>query len=278
MKKLALLIALMLNIGTYAQITLDFEKPSTPLVPVKISNTVVKYMQVGWDSLFITNTFRLLNADGSVYKDINLPPPPPNAKRINGLDYITSSLFDTDSTTIEYLVTYECDSLNGPNHYPYDHIVIADENGNILLNEKFADLFVYSSYPNQPIFQVGNQTKMVLWYTISASDYQYYQFMRSKVFTLPGHLPNGMDESRTLSNNGMKIYPNPNNGNFFILSKSFENNVNTIDIYSVNGKLIDTYQSTGNPMQVSNLNIGNGMYLISPRDKTMKGSRVVIQK
>lgn len=275
MKKLTLLFVLMLSIGTYAQITLDFEKPLTPLVPVKISNTVVKYMQVGGDSLFTTNTFRLLNADGSVYKDISLPPKPPNAISINGLDYFTSSLFDTDSTTFEFLVTYACDSLYGPYHFPYDHVVVANENGNILLNEKFADLFVYNSYPNQPIFQVGNQTKMVLWYSITTTD---YQFMRSKVFTLPGHLPNGMDESKTLSNNGMTIYPNPNNGNFFVLSKSFEKNVNTIDIYSVNGKLIDTYRSTGNPVQVSNLNIGNGMYLISPRDRTMKGSRVIIQK
>lgn len=275
MKKLTLLFVLMLSIGTYAQITLDFEKQQTPLVPVKLSNTLGKYLQIGWDSLFTTNSFRLLNADGSVYKDISLPPKPPNAISIYGLDYITNGLFDTDSTTIEYLITYGCDSLYGPYHFPYDHVVVADENGNILLNEKFADLFVFNSYGPQPIVQVGNQTKMVLWYTIYAPD---YQFMRSKVFTLPGHLPNGTDESKTLSNNSMNIYPNPNNGSFFILSKSFENNLNTIDIYSINGKLIDTYRSTGNPVQVSNLNIGNGMYVVSPRGRSMKGSRVVIQK
>ena len=276
MKKLSLLFSLILSIGCYAQISLDFEVPSVRLIPVKISNTVVKYMELNKDSIFTTNTLRLLNADGSVYKDILVPPNPAYSTGITYLDYVTSSLFDTDSTTIEYVVTYECDSLYGSFHCYYDHVVIGSENGIPLLSEKYADLFSnYFSYNYSPIVQIGNQSKLVLWYSFQGLN---GQFLRSKVFNLPGHLPNGTDESNTWGNNSMNIYPNPNNGNFFILSKSFENNINTLDIYSINGKLIDTYKSTGNPVQVSNLNIGNGMYVVSPQGRSMKGSRVVIQK
>lgn len=275
MKTQTIIFALILNVSTYAQITLDFEVPSAPMVPVKISNNVVKFLNCTLDTIFVKGSFRLLNSDGSVYKELFLPPNPQYATAIAEIDYVTATLFDTDSTTLEYLITFMCDSVSGGNHYTYCHTLIANENGVALLDEKYASTYTFSSYSFQPIVQVGNQSKLVLWYSyISPTEH----FLRSKIFNLPGQLPSGTDESKSISGNGMTIFPNPNAGNFFVLSKSFENNVNTLDLYSLNGKLIDTYRSASNPVKISDPNLSNGIYLITPRGTVSKIGRVVIQK
>jgi len=275
MKKFTLLFAMMLSIGSFAQITLDFDVPLSPIVSVKLSNSVVKYMNCTLDSIYTKGRFRLLNSDGSVYKEVFLPPNPNYASGLAEVDYVTTTLFDSDSTSIEYLVTYQCDSINDVNHYYYFHTVIANENGVVLLNEKYASTYTFTATSYKPIVQVGTHSKLILWYSYS-SGYEY--FLSSKIFNLPGHLPSGTNDAKDASSNGLSIYPNPNNGNFYILSKSFENNINTLDLYSLNGKLIETYRSAGNPVQVSDQKIGNGIYLITPRGATGKGSRVVIQK
>lgn len=60
----------------------------------------LKYMAI---TAYQLSTANIYNEDLSVYRVLTIPPPPPGFS-YNAINYVTEDLFDTDPTTIEYLI------------------------------------------------------------------------------------------------------------------------------------------------------------------------------
>jgi hypothetical protein len=110
--------------------------------------------------------------------------------------------------------------------------------------------------------------------------YEYANFLQyqTKVFNLPGKIPFGTDDKITDMPNYPVLYPNPNNGSFFIRFHSNGENDHQIELYSTTGKLIDTYKSFSNPTHINNLNLSEGEYLINTRSKGNNSTTKMIIK
>jgi hypothetical protein len=102
MKKIIIAFLMVMSIHGYSQITLDFQSQVPNMRTVKLSNTLTKYTRDFNDAELITQ-FTLYNLDGSIYKTIYLPPKPYDTSFVYYISNITNSLFDTDTTNIEYL-------------------------------------------------------------------------------------------------------------------------------------------------------------------------------
>ena len=250
-------------IGGFSQITLDFTTSDINLTPVKLSNTLTKYFhQPFWTKV---NYFSLDNLDGSLYKTIQMPPNPDTSCIIEIVGFVTTSLFDNDPSTIEYIVHYDfCDSiLSGA---PWMVRVIR-EDGTILLDE------AYASYNYLEIYNTEQGAKlMLLYYDGNSNPYE------KRVFSLPGTLPSNVDNNLVESLKP-SLYPNPNNGTFFINVNSRSGETGTIDLYTLTGKLIGTYKSDGKVTQINEPGLSNGVYMINA--KTSQGfqrAKMIIQK
>jgi hypothetical protein len=102
MKRTIIISILFISVNCFAQITLDFQSNNGNIYPIKLNNSTTKYLDDSMcDSL---NEFVLYNNDGSYYKTIFMPTKPSQNAHVSNLFYVTTSLFDNDSSNIEYLV------------------------------------------------------------------------------------------------------------------------------------------------------------------------------
>jgi Secretion system C-terminal sorting domain len=264
MKKVILFLLLIQSIGGYSQISLDFQSSLLYMQVIKLTNSETKYF--GFDQWYNNqNQFSLYNLDGTLYKTIILPAKPDTSALVNGIWYISKSLFDNDTSTIEYVVEYVYDSI--PTSFLSHNIEVIREDGTILLNELTAEYpFVYST---------ENGAKLMLSYAYATGG----NFYQTKVFNLPGKLPNSVNEEMEDNNNYISLYPNPNYGSFFINLHSKEGQVNIIDLYTNSGKLIDTYKSTGTLIQINRYGLSEGLYLLNNRNgKISTTTKMIIKK
>jgi hypothetical protein len=119
------------------------------------------------------------------------------------------------------------------------------------------------------------ETKLVLHYT----DFSGQGFNETKVFSIPGHIPNGLHNEMQKMNRNLSIYPNPNTGSFFVKLYNNEGEKQVIDLYSENGTLINSYISSGNIAEINNTGIPEGIYFINSRVKGIKATaKMIIQK
>lgn len=269
MKKTFLFISLLLNIAGYSQITLDFQSSITSLIPVKLNESETKYLEEDIVLISSQNQFRLFNLDGSLYKTIQMPPKPSPSSWIYGIYYVSDSLFDNDPSNIEYIVFYNCDSVVAGS---YHLMRVAREDGTILLSEPNASI-LQMDFDYIPVFNSEQGTKLILHYLYGNE--HYYQ---TKVFSLPGKLFTANKNEPWDSQNTLSLYPNPNNGSFYIKIHSNNNNSQMIDLYSTDGKLIDSYKSTGNLTHINNLGLSEGIYLINSRFKGINSTTKMIIK
>jgi hypothetical protein len=275
MKKLFFFLLFITSIAGYSQISLDFQKSIPYLYQFKLNNSETKYIDFDLYKIDSTNQFSLFNLDGSLYKTIQLPPKP-DSSRVELIDWVTESLFDNDSSTIEYLVFYSKDSAYGANY----RAKVAREDGTILLDEPNATYnYLYLGqwgFWSTRIFNTEDGTKLILYYSYARQNGYPSQV---KVFNLPGKIPNGIPDIQRVINNNLSIYPNPNNGSFYINLHSDEGNSHIIDLYSINGKLIETYKSTGTLTHINNFGLSEGVYLINTRSKSKNSTtKMVIKK
>ena len=269
MKKFVLICILLISFEGYSQITLDFQTSVIYLRTVRLSNTVTKYSRdFNYANSIID--FSLYNLDGTVYKTIYLPPKPDPSASIYYISNISESLFDNDSTNIEYLITYIIDSAG----YSFSQVQVVREDETILLNEpKAGPDFWPSNFDDASIYCTEEGTKLRLYYAFATGiDYQ------TKVFNLPGEIPTSIMEDKNLSNNSLSIYPNPNNGSFSINLQSSEG-ISTIDLFSSTGKLINSYKASGNNLNITNSGLSEGLYLLNATsNKLYLRSKIIIKK
>jgi hypothetical protein len=265
MRKILLFVLIFSCVEGFSQITLDFQTPLVNLTPVKLSDTETRYLDQPYE-WGLQDQFSLYNLDGSLYRTIQMPPKPDTAAWIEIVDYVTNSLFDNDPSTIEYLVHYDwCDStLSGA---PW-RVEIIREDGTVLLNE------AYASYNYIRLYNTEQGAKLMLMYYNGISvPYQ------KKVFSLPGVFPTSTENEVISQNNGLSVSPNPNNGSFLININTGSGESGAIELYSMSGKLIGTYTSTGSATRITNTALPDGMYLLNA--ETSKGcqrTKIIIQK
>jgi len=261
MKKLLLFLLVITSIVGNSQISLDFQSSSVFMNVFKLTDSETKY--IDYPGIPNQNQFSLYNLDGSLYKTIIMPAKPDTSALIYWKWFISKSLFDNDSSTIEYIVEYIYDSIPGAN---YHHVQIIREDGTILLNELYADS------PN--IYSTEDGTKLMLNY-VYANGY-YYQ---TKVFNLPGKLPNMVKEEMGAINNNLILYPNPNNGSFYIKFLGKAGEKNTIDLYNGIGKHIDTFKSDNNLIHVNKYGLPDGVYFLNNRVSVLRSTtKMIIEK
>jgi hypothetical protein len=274
MKKYLFFLLLIFSLQGISQVTLDFAKPGKSLVPVSISQSEKKYICTDWDTVFQNNYFDIVNSDGSLYKQINLPAKPPYAQGIQGIYYVSLSLFDTDSTNLEYLIVYNCDSVTTYDNL-YNRIKIVREDGTILLDQYYAFL-LEESYSNgvvSSLFEMNNQAKLILWYFNTVN-----QLIGTKIFTLGGQIPTNVEKINSY-NNQMTVFPNPNNGNFFVKINSIEKGLYNLQLFSTDGKLVTTFHSSENPASFSGTSLPDGVYYLkmSQKNSSINVSKMVIK-
>lgn len=273
MEKLILIFAILVHSTGIAQIELDINVNGELLYPVQISNASIKYIGYHYDSLGnqLSDKFFLFNPDGSLYKEIPLPTMPPNFYLGFNIIYPSTTLFDNDSSTMEFMIYFYCSKIGGN---PYPQVRIAREDKTILLDEPYAQIYGPDLYLSR-IFQIGNKTKMILTYQDPENPGNYW----TKVFKLFGKLPNGINEEQQFTQNQPLLFPNPNKGSFSIKVHSKKGEASIIELFSMDGKLIKTYKSMGNEIEINNPELPNGLYLISTQSRNQKSiNRMIIEK
>ena len=256
---------IIVSIESNAQISLDFQK-SGRLYYFKLNNSETKYIDEGTIEFTSPDQFSLFNLDGSLYKTIQLPFKPDPTATINNVSCVSTTLFDNDPSSIEFLLNYKW--YVNPTGY-VEKVIVARENGVILLDEMYATTYYFRPL----VYGTEEGTKLMLFYAFPDSlDYT------TKVFSLPGEPPVNVDNEIDRNKNEMVIYPNPNNGSFFINFHSNDSNNNQIELYSTNGKLIDKYKSSGNPTHINSLGLSDGVYFINTRSKGVNSTTKMLIK
>ena len=265
MKKYFLLLFLVFSITSYAQFPLDFQTINYNLVPLKLSNTETKYVDIS--TVKNDNYFSLYNLDGSLNKMIQLPPKPEPSAQIEIIDFITNSLFDNDPSNIEYLVHYDpCDSIACGAPWM---VKIIREDGTILMDAPNA------SYSHLEIFSTEEGTKLKLAYYFHPVSYPDYV----RFYSLPGALPTAITNFSNHLNDSFTIYPNPNNGSFFIKVNSDQNNLISYSLYNEDGILVDSFMSCEKTIKQFINNIPSGVYLLKSISNTINQTeKLIIQK
>lgn len=208
MKSLLLLPLLLFLLRADAQITLENTYPVAFNNNTGSSFGLDYYSYFGYKYFYVNNaanTITIYNLNHSVNRVITIPAQP----TAYSVSYLTTQLFDTDSTDFEYIV--ESGAVTGTKVY--------DENGAVLLQ---ADSFFlwdggYNSPTGklmQPIMNTNNGTKMLL---------TKIDQLLTKIFALPGMLPcppcGNLSVSPPLSAGDSELFqglsepfPNPANG------------------------------------------------------------------
>jgi hypothetical protein len=262
MKPILITFLTLIGFLGYSQITLDFQSQLFYLVPVKLSDNETKYFDSEYNALIAKNQLPLYNLDYTPYKTIVLPPKPDSSATFT-IEYISRTLFDNDPENIEYMVTYVYDSVSSS--FQYLRTKIIREDGTILFDE------LNAAYPN--IYSTENGTKLMLFYRYASGNY-----WNKSVFSLPGMIPS-VEEQSNLSGSQLRLYPNPNKGSFSIQLRSNEGKENVIDLYNSGGKLIDTYKSSANLLQINNFELPNGLYFLNNRfDNKRSVTKMVIKR
>ena len=214
MKKIYLLASMCFFFShAFSQITLQSSFPQNLIYHAKYKNCGDKLIYAD----YLNNVITLYNLDQSVYKTINVPSIPTNTNGY-GLEYLSESLFDTDSSTFEYLMI----GSEAVNNQYLPHTYIIDEQGNILfVRDTLSPAFVYSGIVSVtghdlPIFSTDSGTYMRLTSVGSVPNIHHTEF-----YKLPGKLYEGCccedgfqltgeeDANKPAGNFSVNSFPNP---------------------------------------------------------------------
>ena len=265
MKHSFLLFILLLSIEGFPQITLDFQTSVYGMIPIKITNSRTKYFATDFDKINIENKFYLYNLDGSVYKTIQMPVKPDPSATIYSIYAISESLFDNDTSQVKYLVSYNWDSIPNNTSYQYNKVRVIREDGTILLDEMNA--YIYFCWPLDfsglgiSVYNTEDGPRLKL--NFQFANLTYYQ---TRVFTVQGQIPTGVQDQIPKRTDDLVLYPNPNNGSFFLKFKKFDDRNYMIDLYTIQGKFIETFKSSGNPTHINTPGLSEGTYLLNTRN------------
>ncbi len=225
-----------------AQITLDFADPSLSTFQfqvIKLQHSGTKYMD---NSKLEQLELNLYNLDGSLFNQIILPPEPfgTTNRYVYG---VSESLFDLDSTNIEYLIVYARtfdptpgDTSGATITFAETHIL--SENGTLHFKEKGASLkqMIPGLSPNPYLTEDGFKIALSITDTLTGA------FEGVKVYSLPGSMPTALKTDEEAFDFGAQLYPNPSYGALNISWKnqgSERKQVSEVRVFSPEGRLLE---------------------------------------
>jgi len=269
MKKLLLMTLLLLATITKGQITLEHFYPNIfSFSFVRLSLTDNKWAVID------TNTITLYNLNHSFYKTISIVGAPVETTDVL---YISKGLFDTDTTTIEYMIDKR-DSRETQ---------IFREDGTVLFSDVFcsADIGSYSGNPVRPawdpIIISSNGPKMILHTTDSIGYPNGY-----KVYSLPGVYYPSFVSRNNPTENLMQLsnpFPNPS-GNSTKISYTIPEGEKNVEIvlYRLNGTEAKRFQVDNrfDTLELNNSDLPAGTYfyqLVSKNQQSASRKMVVIK-
>ena len=186
MKQLLFILALVFTIQAKAQVTLEHSYDGFGTIGhLEFQDDKYAILETA------NNRCRLYNENHSLYKTINLPVPA--GYTLNGLQYVTDGLFNTDNL-IEISYTYYIQSGSS---YVYENRV-ANENGQILVTITGASSVLVDFFEDS--------WKYIAWiYDYSSYPYQ----IDTRYYSLPGQLITSNSNTKFSENRLKSPYPNP---------------------------------------------------------------------
>lgn len=284
MKKKLVILFIMLSACkiSFSQVTLDYTYPASStgnsvnfaLIEIYPGEYKYAFYDMGASNL------SLYNLNHTLFQSITIP------ATFNGNDwfqvmYVTRSLFDCDTSNIEYLLNYGFIGAPGGTT-PY--VKIVRDNGTVLFTETNASALTqgWANLSMGPVYSTPNGAKMDL----------YNANWDLKIYSLCGQLPpsylSGPGNTTGLSSGNAenfinRVYPNPSK-NKITIDYSFPDDVRQAELflYDANGK--ETRRLKIGPafksvqLDTDGMNAGVYNYVINADGRLFKGSQLVIVK
>ena len=275
MKKIIFVALIAFAINTKAQITLQFTLDSVAInnqfYCTDLGNNDFKYVLV---DTFI-NGFHLYNMNMTPYLTVNIPTT--YGKIASGYlpIYITKTLFDCDSTNIEYVYEDQLNALKTPFY------VFRTDGTQLLKVDSANGPYCFGSYGGshdvRPIQKTSDGAKLFLQY----HNQQYNSGI--KIYALCGTLPTTNVYDFSTQKSYMKVYPNPTNMeiNFQITPP---NNQEEFQLVIIDGNAKEqrrekiTSASNKYSLDVSNLESGVYYYTLCTKSKVYQTGKFILTK
>jgi hypothetical protein len=210
-----------------AQINLEHSFSGASMYTPTNTNTQTFYYSFDATSSILT----IYDNNYSLYKSITITPP--NGYKTPAFTGgISNKIFNTDDL-VEFCFSFTSNSN------PYESkLLLYNENLQVLKDfGNRISLFIFKT--------VDNVTKCsVTGFTINGSVITYYQ----DIYHLPGNLPVDVNTELPIINEQFP-YPNPTNSFIVIPVTLKENETSIINIFNLNGQIIDSKALTGNEKQ-----------------------------
>jgi hypothetical protein len=285
MKKIMFLILALYTVNTEAQITLESSQYQGQLRYIHLEYSGFKYAVT--NSMNQPTQMNLYNLNHTLYSAITLGAVPANAYSWH-VQYVTETLWDTDSTDIDYAIV---GSLNGANYFTR----VYHENGNLIFSNDSCTFWYgmggdFGNPVSTPIFNSDSGAKMILWYWPDNFN------IKSLVYCLPGKLecmkcydntnscesildaPNMLKEK-----NNLNAFPNPSSNTTTIPYNLPEGEKRgEIIFYTTDGKEVAKFKvdNTFNQIIISNTDLSSGTYYyqLKTEKNVSEGKKLVIIK
>jgi hypothetical protein len=270
----------MFSFKTNAQITLDTIVHPWNLIgydfyPVQISNTETKY----YFQDTLNNTFNLYNMDFTPFMT-NIAVPEPFDPFVYNYEviYLSRSLFDCDTSTIEYAYTAIGSGSSGA--YKSFYIMRTDGTQLFRLDSAVAPYCfgcLNGSQETRPIINTSAGAKLFLYYPSNTNNLNIY--------SLCGVLPeaDNIFDFAQLNQSLVKIFPNPAS-NSLTFQINLPDNMNEYELIIIdnNAKEVrkEKINSSSNKyvIDVSTFSSGNYFYSIRTNEKVYKSGKFTITK
>lgn len=276
MKKLILITSVLVSvISARAQITLDTTINNSLYLGYGFKLVQISKDETKWyfcDTL--NNTFSLYNMDFTPFIT-SISVPEPFAPYVTSMQvlYITRSLFDCDSTNIEYAYYAPLDATK-----PF-RIVRTD--GTILFQKDSAVApYLYGATLGgtdviRPIVNTSSGAKLFL--------QKYPTVSTTYVYSLCGTLPTDVFDFKLVESSFVKVFPNPasNSLNFQI---QLPDNINEYELVIFDADATEMFRkkinphSSNFPLDVANLSGGAYFYSLSSKSKSYQSGKFLITK
>ncbi len=259
----------------FSQVTLDYDVDSVNIgtfYPIDLGGNNFKFLKLNTAA----NTFTLYNMNMTVYMTVAIPPSAPTLASGYIPIYVTTTLFDCDSTNIEYAYSNPYASVIADTFY------IFRTNGNLLLkvdsaNGPYAIGGWGGSFDVRPIINTSAGTKLLL------QKYDPRGQPEELYYSLCGTLPESVYDFSQGNRSYVKVYPNPSSMllNFEINAPNNQEEFQLI-IFDVTGKEYNRvtlasaqYKYT---MDVNTLSSGTYIYTLNAKNKVYQTGKFVITK